>query len=243
MQFWRCAPASNKIGEIGKSALAKRRMCWIERRTSHDDGKIPACGHSPEESRQKWGKEPITYRLADELSRATLTTIDVPAAEDIKANSTQVDQATDEAVNSDAMDSSYPVLNSVYDHVDREAHRTLLVSIQPRDYPLFSSSAISPTKRLSTFPILCNQSIHQITGTTPTSKLRIPASSFSNSIPVCSTLSPTFRNKPLPSIHFVICVQAALPLPFKWCGFDAAAAGSTEEIAQELKAWVNRCKN
>ena len=245
MQFWMSAPALNRAcGEIGESALAKGRMRWVERHISHDDGKIPAaCGPSPEEWRQIWGKE-SSYRLPNEVSRATLTTIDVPAAEDSGTNSARVDltmQSTDEAVNSDATELSYPVLNSVYNDVDMEGHWTLLLSIQPRDYPPFPSSAINPSKRLSTFPILCHQSIHQITGKTPT--FQASYRSFSNTTPVCTTLSPTFRNKTLPSTHFVSCAQATAQLLSKWYGFDTAAAGSTEEIAEELKAWVKRRKD
>ena len=79
-------------------------------------GELPeACGPSPEEWRQKWGKEFIIYRLRNELSRKTLTTINVAAAEEAQ-NFAQVDftaQATNEAVNADTMDFSYPVLNTV----------------------------------------------------------------------------------------------------------------------------------
>ena len=62
------------------------------------------------------------------------------------------------------MDSSYPVLNSVYNDVDREAHWTLFLSIQSRDYPPFPSSAISRFIKSLVKPL------H--------SKLHIPASSF-----------------------------------------------------------------
>ena len=110
-----------------------------------------------------------------------------------------------------------------------EAHWTLFLSIQPRDYPPFPSSTVSPSIKSLV------RSLH--------SKLRIPASSFGDTTPVCITLSPTFRNNTLPSIHFVSCAQATARLLSKWYGFDAAAAGSTEEIAQELKAWVDRRKN
>ena len=81
------------------------------------DGKLPeACGPSPEQWRQKWGKESIIYRLHNGLSRTTLTAIDVPAAEDAQTNPTQIDfttQATNQAVNSDTTTFSYPVLNTV----------------------------------------------------------------------------------------------------------------------------------
>ena len=80
-------------------------------------GKLPeSCGPSPEWWRQKWGKESIIYRLHNELSRTTLTTIDISAAEDAQTNPTQTDfttQATNEAVNSDPTTFSYPVLNTV----------------------------------------------------------------------------------------------------------------------------------
>ena len=81
------------------------------------DGKLPeACGPSPEQWRQKWGKESIIHRLQNEHSRTTLTTIDIPAAEDAQTNPTQADattQTTNEAVNSDTTTFSYPVLNTV----------------------------------------------------------------------------------------------------------------------------------
>ena len=91
------------------------------------DGELPeACGPSPEEWRQKWGKESLIYRLRNELSRTTLTTIDVLAAEEAE-NLAQVGltaHATNEAVNSDTTEFSYPVLNTV---------PTLITSRKPRN--------------------------------------------------------------------------------------------------------------
>lgn len=39
------------------------------------------------------------------------------------------------------------------------------------------------------------------------------------------------------------CRQGSALDPIPWYDFDTAAAGSTEEIAEELKAWVNTCKD
>ena len=101
--------------EIPNRSLDACRRHYYEYKEQHD-GKLPnACGPSPEEWRQKWGKESIFYRVQNELSRTTLMNVHVLAAEESE-NLTQVDctaQATNEAVDSDAMEFSYPVLNTV----------------------------------------------------------------------------------------------------------------------------------
>ena len=80
-------------------------------------GKLPeACGPAPEEWRQKWGKQAIIYGLQNEVSRTKLTIIDILAAENTETNATQVDLtqgATNEEMDSDSMEFSYPVLNTV----------------------------------------------------------------------------------------------------------------------------------
>ena len=103
---------SKEIPTRSLDACRTKHYAYLEQH----DGKLPtACGPSAEEWRQKWGKESLVYRLQNELSRTTLTNIDDLAAEEAE-HLTQVDhttQATNEAVNSDAMEFSYPVLNTV----------------------------------------------------------------------------------------------------------------------------------